>query len=104
VATQTFTVLPTAAYTGVRQSPSLDWPASIRCVRFYVVSTDFISPAQGIDMLLEESLDGGTNWKFMASCSSVGGFLDKHGQPAQPFLNVCLGSAELTTPRKVRVG
>jgi hypothetical protein len=103
MATQTFTVLPLANRTGTIQSPSVDWPINVKSATFRVSSTTYTDPATGIDITVEESLDGGTSWHLMANAlGSVGGGTAKGGGPLLPSLTISLGDQELSTPRKVR--
>jgi hypothetical protein len=105
MAIQTFTVLALKNYSGTTPSPAagVDWPAGVRSATLRVASTDFIRPTDTIYLELQESIDGGANWKFMCSCGPVqGGLLDRSGQPLLPNMTITLGPEELATPRKVR--
>lgn len=103
MATKTFTVLPLANRTGTIQSPAVDWPVQVKSATFRVASTQYTNPATGIDMTVEESLDGGTTWTLMANAlGSVGGGVAKGGGALVPSLTISLGDEELGTARKVR--
>jgi hypothetical protein len=58
-------------------------------VAFTVSAPDINDPAQTLDYEMDCSHDGGNTWEFDNGFGGwTGGKLDKHGQPAQPYIRV----------------
>lgn len=58
-------------------------------VAFTVASPDISDPSETLEYEMDYSRDGGVTWLFDNGFGGwIGGQLDKHGNPAQPFISV----------------
>jgi hypothetical protein len=102
MASQPIHVLPVAKRSGTIQSNPESWPTGVQSALFQVVSTTFTDPATSLELILEESRDGGATWLFMAGSGVVVGGQTFKGQPLVPAMNVELDPNELDIVRQVR--
>jgi hypothetical protein len=91
-------ILQRAVYTDqIVQSPSVNVPATglaytVQCDMF-----NFSSPAQGIRIVIEESVDGGANWTLAAAAPATqgeyieGGIDSRTGSMKQPAVRNLTG-------------
>lgn len=82
--TQTVTLLNQANRSGILASPAVDWPANVTEVSLRITGTH-TDPAETVQIIVEESTDGGTTWVYVGGGAALpGGLFDKQGNPALP--------------------
>lgn len=101
MATQTIALLPQANRTGSVVLGSVDWPANVTQATIRVTSTQHTDPNESIELVAEESYDGGQSWRFVGTGGPiVGGQTDRRGDPILP--SVTLGRDVPFVSRQVR--
>lgn len=83
-------VLRERVYSGERVSDPVQAPPGVSAVRLFVQSDSFTDPATSIYLEVDESYDGGTTWRFVASSGPIaGGQTARDGvTPLMPGLQV----------------
>lgn len=101
MATQTTTLLNQANRTGTIFLGAVDAPSNVLQATLAIVSTQHTDPNETIELVAEESYDGGAIWRFVGTGGPIaGGQTDRRGDPILP--SVTLGRDVPYVPRRIR--